>query len=154
MTHSGVRTGLAAALAVAVSLGALPLFSPLTSAGTQWTIEVADGSPGSGQWTSLALAPDGSPRVAYQRGAFPGITELRYAWRNAAGWHNETVDSASAPDYTAFGPSLAVDAAGIPHVSYITSTREGFIGHLRVWHARWNATSSSWDKKFVADAGY
>ena len=154
MTHSGVRTGLAAALAVAVSLGALPLFSPLTSAGTQWTIEVADGSPGSGQWTSLALAPDGSPRVAYQRGAFPGITELRYAWRNAAGWHNETVDSASAPDYTAFGPSLAVDAGGIPHVSYITSTREGFIGHLRVWHARWNATSSSWDKKFVADAGY
>ena len=63
---------------------------------------------------SLALDAAGNPRINYWD--WDGSNgDLKYAWRDSAGWQNETVDSAGqAGEYT----SLALDAAGNPRISY------------------------------------
>jgi len=58
---------------------------------------------------SLRLLPDGRPAAAY------GGDHLYYAWRADVGWQVQVVDEAPAVGGSA---SLAVSAAGRPHIAY------------------------------------
>ena len=114
-----------------------------------WTLEVADGDWATGHDNSLALGPDGWPRISYWS---QDVTDLRYAWRDAGGWHNSTVDAYVPGSYgPGWGSSLAVDAVGIPHISYgVTNTT----GERSVWYAFWNTSSSSWTREYVGGIGF
>ncbi len=62
---------------------------------------------------SLALGPGGSPHLGYsyyERNM--GDLHFKYAYRDAFGWHTETVESSARGD-----SSLAVDAYGRPHIA-------------------------------------
>jgi uncharacterized repeat protein (TIGR01451 family) len=61
------------------------------------------------------LDGDGYPHVSYLYG-YP-YNDVVYAYRDASGWYTETVDSRGADSNT----SLALDAAGYPHLSYAGS---------------------------------
>lgn len=78
-----------------------------------WLIEVVDMSlTGLGSSNDIALDSAGNPHVIYQ-----AWNEVRYAYRDGAGWHTETVDTLSPPSpYPAL--SIAVDGLGDVHVSY------------------------------------
>jgi hypothetical protein len=56
----------------------------------------------------LALDKNDLPHISYNDLA---NYDVRYAWHNGATWYTETVDSGTAP-------SLALDQAGHPHISY------------------------------------
>jgi PKD repeat protein len=62
--------------------------------------------------TALALDSAGNPRISY----FDDTNDdLKYAWKDGAGWHLETVDAAGkVGQFT----SLALDGAGNPRISY------------------------------------
>lgn len=65
---------------------------------------------------SLALAPDGTPGVAY---VDDRNGDLIYAERRGTEWRAETVD---ADGETGYFPSLAYDPQGRPHISYFDNT--------------------------------
>ena len=85
--------------------------------GTGWHRETVDSSEGlgvnRGGDTSLALDAAGNPRIAYTNYGNP-YQRLKYAWRDGAGWHAETVD----PGYCGPEASLALDGAGNPCIAY------------------------------------
>jgi hypothetical protein len=82
--------------------------------GVEWQYEVADASGSVGRCASLALDAAGYPHISYQADAGD---DLRYAYKDASGWHSETVDPESyVPSYEAI--SLDLDASGYPHISY------------------------------------
>lgn len=100
--------------------------------GTTWITEVVDSAGHIGAFPSLALDDvAGRPHIAYQVGE-----DLCYAWHSETVWVTETVDAlgtlnnsavlaASPAHRTTGGPedvgayvSLALDAAGRPHISY------------------------------------
>jgi len=151
----GVRTAsrstrwLALAVAVAALAATFADLHPPALAGMDWTLEVADGDWATGHDNSLALGPDGWPRISYWS---QDVTDLRYAWRDAGGWHNSTVDAYVPGSYgPGWGSSLAVDAVGIPHISYgVTNTT----GERSVWYAFWNTSSSSWTREYVGGIGF
>jgi hypothetical protein len=62
--------------------------------------------------TSLALDQSGWPHLCCFESVFKN---LRYIYKDAAGWHHQTVDT---PQVVGEWPSLALDPAGFPHVSY------------------------------------
>ena len=137
------------ALALAALTSAFGLHTP-ASAGMGWTLEVADGATGTGIHSSLALGLDGYPRISYWDQE--PLSDLRYAWRDAAGWHNTTVDASTAGvRYPGWGSSLAIDAAGTPHISYGVVNGSG---EYSVWYALWNSTSSSWTMESVGSMGF
>ncbi len=70
---------------------------------------------------SLALDAAGEPRIAYAVQTQEPHTTLHYAHRSGGTWSNEPVDDGVAGEETldaGFYPSLDVDAAGRPHISY------------------------------------
>jgi len=58
---------------------------------------------------SLALNEDGYPHIGYY------AQNLLYAYQDATGWYTQTVDSSGR---VGAHPSLALDSAGRPHISY------------------------------------
>jgi PKD repeat protein len=90
--------------------------------GSAWTIPEIVGSTSqyvSGS-TSLALNASGSPRIAYGANS-----ALRYAAWDGSTWTTETVDSDDAFSlWLMVGPSLALDAAGYPHIGYCNETSD------------------------------
>jgi hypothetical protein len=108
-----------------------------TQIGGTWIVEDVD--PGNyrdgsyydyaGQFTSLAIAPNGTPHIAYYSSVpgQPGAGILRYARRAGDIWVMETVDAT--PGAGALN-SLALDPAGAPHIAYYSPmTRELRIAH-------------------------
>jgi len=81
-----------------------------------WHIETVDSYVlGVGCWyTSLAVDSGGYPHISYLGPTTQGQLVLKYAYKNASGWHIETVSGYGT--YT----SLALDKGGCPHISYGT----------------------------------
>jgi hypothetical protein len=79
------------------------------SDGTIWHHEVADMSVHVGLWASLDIDEEGFPHISYEA-TLKG--DLKYAYKDAAGWHTETIS------WPAGRTSLAVDDAGFPHVAF------------------------------------
>ncbi len=82
--------------------------------GAAWQIETVDSGDGVGNYTSLALDAAGWPHLSYVQYSFGGVGNLRYAHRDAQGWHIEQLGTTG----DGRGTSLALDAAGRPHISY------------------------------------
>src|SRR2546426_2430739 len=80
--------------------------------GTGWTTETIDPSA-DGASVSLAIDPNGDPRIAYGGWA---ANALRYARWTGSEWNISVVDNGA---YTA---SLKLDTTGGPHVAYLTRT--------------------------------
>ena len=68
--------------------------------------------------TSIALDSQGYPHISYHNGT---NDDLRYAYKDASGWHIETVDSAG--DVGGFS-SIALDSYDNPHISYYNETND------------------------------
>jgi len=80
-----------------------------------WHIETVDRRVGVGcAYTSLALSGGGYPHISYLGPTPRGTLVLKYAYKNASGWHIETMNGYGV--YT----SLALDKGGNPHISYGT----------------------------------
>lgn len=112
--------------------------------GTAWQVGRVDGLPDeeTGWYPSLALDASGHPHVTY----FESVTghsagDLRYAYHDGTSWHLETVDSAG--DVGRWS-SLALDAAGLPHVSYYDATAQS------LKYARYDGTA--WMSETVSAA--
>jgi hypothetical protein len=94
-----------------------------------WQVEVVTLGGGA----SLALAEDGQPRLAYAVGPWPG--ELRYASREKEGWRFETIDAGDETgDLDMDGHFLALDASGVPHLSY-THYHDPYPSHRDLMYA-------------------
>jgi len=89
--------------------------------GAEWQYEVADSSTAVGRNASLALDSFGSPHISYLEYYDYTHGDLRYAYKDAAGWHVEVVDVQSDLPY-ATATSLALDEAGFPQISYCDYT--------------------------------
>ena len=88
--------------------------TPIVGAGV-WRIQTVD-SAGDAICTSLQLTTAGWPAISYWN---MNNGTLKYAYKDATGWHTETVDSSSGdPGYGTFGTSLALTPTGWPAISY------------------------------------
>lgn len=81
-------------------------------ASTPQSSEIVDGEGAAGAYLRLALAPDGTPVLAYHH---QDRHELRLAHRGPGGWRVEDV---AFGDQVGMGGSLVVDRAGRPHLLY------------------------------------
>lgn len=91
--------------------------------GDEWVTETVThhGATSLVDYLSLALAPDGSPRIAYAEQSLAAHTILKFARRDGATWTVETVDDGAlggATVDTGYFPSLAIDGDGGAHISY------------------------------------
>ena len=76
-----------------------------------WQFSTIDDNSGRVGWyTSIGLDTGGSPRISYQDVA---NSDLKYAWKDDAGWHSEIVDAAG---NVGLWTSLAINAADEPVV--------------------------------------
>ena len=85
--------------------------------GSTWYHTRVDNNTSVGWSTSLALDGHGRPHIAYLVLVHP-YAELRYAWFDGFDWQIVTVDIAPSIGARPEGISIAVDAAGQPHISY------------------------------------
>lgn len=65
--------------------------------------------------SSIMLGPHGEPRVLFVNAT---AKTLNYAWREASGWKQETIDSLTTTGGDADRVSLKLDKSGNPHVTY------------------------------------
>jgi hypothetical protein len=88
---------------------------------TGWYTRTVDSQiTGLGYWdglNSLALDKDGYPHIGYYVEFIDVVIQqnLRYAYQDVTGWYTQTVDSSGR---VGNHPSLALDSAGRPHISY------------------------------------
>jgi hypothetical protein len=68
-----------------------------------------------GLYSSLAVDKDGYPHISY---FYHTGTDIQYAYRNASGWHIQSV--ADVGSYYTGWSSLALDEGEYPHISYYT----------------------------------
>ncbi|MFO7873791.1 MAG: dockerin type I domain-containing protein [Bacteroidales bacterium] len=110
--------------------------------GTEWHIDTVDDSWDVGYCTSLAFDSGGYPHISYYDRDPNG--NLKYAYRNEAGWHIQTVDNSdnSLGLYT----SLAIDADDHVHISYSDITD----GNLKYTH--WDGTE--WQIETIDSEGF
>jgi hypothetical protein len=98
--------------------------------GDQWQIEsVVQLREGNFTAVSLVLDEQDRPHLVYGRYRNAvNWQNLEYAWRDATGWHSETVDDRDPiyrdPIYRAL--SLQLDGSGLPHISYARHSDLGY----------------------------
>lgn len=109
--------------------------------GTQWQIElVVEGECCMGN--SLAAGADGL-HLVYETQSGTSTSVLRYTRYTGGAWQAaETVVSSA---YTPYGPSLALDTANRPHISYALSAGASGMG---LHHAYWDG--SAWQFQVAA----
>jgi hypothetical protein len=81
-----------------------------------WTLELVENTGEIGDYSSLALDPDGHPHICYY--SYHSDTDrgdLKYAYWNGSGWEITTVD---ASQNSGNEVSLALNARGLPLMSY------------------------------------
>jgi hypothetical protein len=99
--------------------------------GSGWHTELVDRSPTSAEWayvgrySSLALDGLGRPHILYG-----SLDDVKHAWRDASGWHSEKVAKEGRYSFI----SLALDAAGGPHVSYFNDVLDDDDTLEYAWH--------------------
>lgn len=108
--------------------------------GDAWAIERVDASPAAGIDVSLALAPDGTPHLAY---VDLELRALRHAVRGDAGWTVETVD---ATEYAGYQADVEIDGAGRVAILHTRHVAGGAGDELR-WSWREGA---AWQTEIVA----
>ena len=115
--RSGVALDLGPAGTLHVSYVAGGVLTYARYDGAAWVTATVDGAGPSGENTALAVDAAGRPHIAYCKAdpSWSPCVELRYASYDGAAWVTATVDSTSGAGRN---PSLALDAAGRPHVSY------------------------------------
>jgi len=77
-----------------------------------WQFETVD-SGWVGIYSDIALDNEGWPHISYQDYE---NQDLKYAWKDAAGWHVEVVASEGKVGQST---SIVVDSSGWPHISYV-----------------------------------
>ncbi|MFA4985596.1 MAG: CFI-box-CTERM domain-containing protein [Candidatus Brocadiia bacterium] len=97
-----------------------------------WVLSVVDADGDQGFYPSVALAPDGTPMIAYQDATDSNKLHLKFATRVDNQWYSVLVDPA---DGSGFNTSIAVDRNGVIHIGHHDFTT------LR--YARFNG--ASWD---------
>ena len=114
-----------------------------------WVVETVDCSTGHTGWgPSLAIGHDGNPRIAYlHQGGNDWDFVLKYAWWNGKAWEDKTLYHVFPHDVSCYtpvdgggpwcgyaslvtsnigpgeGPSLALDSADRPHISFADYAR-------------------------------
>jgi hypothetical protein len=108
--------------------------------GSTWVKETFASDDPAGQPTAVAREPSGNVALAYT--GSPGST-LRLARLSSGAWTNETVD-----EYREAGQEsqLALDGAGLAHISYLNNTRH------EVWYATRDA-QGAWTRRSVRAVG-
>lgn len=97
--------------------------------------------------SSLAIAADGEPHVAYINVT---TRTINYAWREGAIWHQEVVDSLMSPGGDASHVSLKLDRSGRPHVVYYDSGR-GVLRYATQDHEKDKSDSPPWHIETIDD---
>ena len=130
-----------------------------------WHIETVDSEGYVGSFTSLALDGDGHPHISYYycgTSIYPcNVGDLKYAYQDDSGWHIKTVDSVG--EWQWDGSSLALEASGLPHISYHDDTN----GDLKYayqddqdasgWHIEivdWEGYVGGWPSLALDESGY
>ncbi|EKF87111.1 PKD domain-containing protein [Methanobacterium formicicum DSM 3637] len=103
--------------------------------GTTWVIENVTPTPTGGHWNSLALNPNGNPRIAYYDYYSSTTGILRYAKRTPTGiWQIETVDDSGD---VGMWCSLVIDSLGAPHISYSAGLSGGVLKYAYYTETKW-----------------
>lgn len=104
-------------LAAVIVLSVFASIGITSGADAEWRIETADASS-AGRYTSIALDSSSNPHVSYIDSDQNGISHaLKYAHKDAAGWHIETVGTAYQTGNME-ETSIAIDSLGYPHIAY------------------------------------
>lgn len=102
---------------------------------------------------SLALDATGRPHIAYCVGYHPATSVLWYAARGDEGWHSEWIAGGDLFVGGPGGSSLALDAAGTPHVSYSELGKLRYAHHDgAAWWIERIGTANSGSTSLVLDA--
>ena len=83
--------------------------------GSGWHVETVNDENGA-CYISLEIDSSGYPHAAFH---YWGYSSLKYIYRDGSGWHSETVEEYTDYDIgVGMYPSLVLDTAGNPHISY------------------------------------
>jgi len=109
-----------------------------------WHIEKLDSGDVEGA-TSIAIDTFGYPHISYHQHTNLGhpVCELKYAYKDASGWHIETVESGN---IVGGSNSLVLDSANRPHIAYSDNSLQA----LKVA----DYTGSKWDISIVDPTGW
>jgi uncharacterized repeat protein (TIGR01451 family) len=107
--------------------------------GTSWNTFDVDGNVHTGRYSSIAIDRNDYPHISHHY-EFSNTSSLKYAYKDALGWHNQTVDSSvTDTDDVGLYTSLAVDnVTGYPRISYIYSINPST---YRLKYASYNGTA-------------
>ncbi len=121
--------------------------------GASWTVQTVDSVGLVGGYPSLVLDPAGRPHISYCKNQLVSseavCDELRYAYSDGNAWHLEVV---AGPELWGKYTSLALDAAGWPHLSYCASPGEYSTRCTALWYAYQDP--SGWHRQAVASGDY